>query len=242
MGFSTRKLSPEERFEYVKKWAQLTDEEARLVHDAGALKFENANRMTENAIGTLPIPLGVAANFLIDGKDRLIPMAIEEPSVVAAASNGARMARVRGGFTTGTTTPLMLGQIQVVNVKDPAKTRDAILGKKKQILDKANEQDPILNQFGGGAKDLDALSRKVVAGHGYGEYFNHQLGHGIGLQFHEPPTLHPASEDVLEEGMVFAVEPGIYIPGWGGVRIEENLVVTGNGCRSLCPFPQWTQG
>ncbi len=86
--------------------------------------------------------------------------------------------------------------------------------------------------------DLDAIARKVIARAGFGEYFNHQLGHGVGLQFHEPPTLHPASNDVLEEGMVFAIEPAIYIPGFGGVRLEENLAVTKTGCDSLCPFPQ----
>ena len=86
--------------------------------------------------------------------------------------------------------------------------------------------------------DLDALARKVIDKAGYGEYFNHQLGHGVGLQFHETPTLHPASTDVLEEGMVFAIEPAIYIPGFGGVRLEDNLAVTRNGCENLCPFPQ----
>jgi Xaa-Pro aminopeptidase len=88
------------------------------------------------------------------------------------------------------------------------------------------------------AADLDTLARKVIEKAGYGEYFNHQLGHGIGLQFHEPPTLHPASSDVMEEGMVFAIEPAVYIPGFGGVRLEENLVVTSKGCDNLCPFPQ----
>ena len=86
--------------------------------------------------------------------------------------------------------------------------------------------------------DLDALARKVIDRAGFGEYFNHQLGHGVGLQFHEPPTLHPASSDVLEEGMVFAIEPAIYIPGFGGVRLEDNLAVTRTGCENLCPFPQ----
>jgi Xaa-Pro aminopeptidase len=88
------------------------------------------------------------------------------------------------------------------------------------------------------AADLDAIARKVIGKAGYGEYFNHQLGHGIGLQFHEPPTLHPASQDVLEKGMVFAIEPAIYIPGFGGVRLEENIVVTDSRGEIITPFPQ----
>jgi Xaa-Pro aminopeptidase len=88
------------------------------------------------------------------------------------------------------------------------------------------------------AADLDAIARKVIDKAGYGEYFNHQLGHGIGLQFHEPPTLHPASQDVLEKGMVFAIEPAIYIPGFGGVRLEENIVVTDSRGEIITPFPQ----
>jgi len=89
------------------------------------------------------------------------------------------------------------------------------------------------------ARDLDALARKSLAGHGLADKFPHQLGHGVGLQFHDPiPTLHPASEDVLEEGMALAVEPAVYIEGWGGVRMEENLIVTARGCDSLCGYPR----
>lgn len=88
------------------------------------------------------------------------------------------------------------------------------------------------------AKEADAVARKVIEKAGFGEYFNHQLGHGIGLQFHEAPWLHPASDEVLMPGMVVAIEPAIYIEGWGGFRIEENLVITENGCEVITPLPQ----
>ena len=158
------KITPEERLEFVKKWASLADEEAEMLHNAGALKFERANQMVENAVGVMPVPLGVATNFLINGKDYLIPMATEEPSVIAAASNGARMARVKGGFTTSSTQPIMMGQIQVVNVKDPRRACNAILKIKKEIIEKSNQQDPVLLSLGRGAKDVQVKVLESIVG------------------------------------------------------------------------------
>jgi Xaa-Pro dipeptidase len=87
------------------------------------------------------------------------------------------------------------------------------------------------------AKDVDAAARKLIAGAGYGEYFVHSLGHGVGLEIHEPPTLSPDSEDVLAAGNVVTVEPGIYLVGYGGVRIEDTLLVQGNGAEKLTSGP-----
>ena len=140
----------------VKEFAGLTDEEVNILQSTGSLSLELADRMIENVIGAIPIPLGIAVNFLINGKDYLIPMAIEETSVVAAASYGAKMTRRRGGIFTNSTEPVMMGQIQVVKVKDPYRARMAILESKDEILEKANEQDPMLVSVGGGAKDVRA--------------------------------------------------------------------------------------
>jgi hydroxymethylglutaryl-CoA reductase len=148
------KLSIKDRLLLVKEFADLTDEEVKLVQSTGSLELGLADRMIENVIGAIPVPLGIAVNFLINGKDRLIPMAIEEPSVVAAASYAAKMARVKGGFHTSSTEPIMIGQVQVIGVKDPYRARNAILDSKEEILEKANEQDPMLVSVGGGAKDL----------------------------------------------------------------------------------------
>jgi hydroxymethylglutaryl-CoA reductase len=148
------KLTPKERLNYVKDFAQLTDQEAETLQSTGALDMELADRMIENVVGTFPLPLGVAMNFFVNNKDYLIPIAIEEPSVVAAATYGAKMARTKGGFFTSSTDPVMIGQIQVVNVKDPFAAKMKILSARKEILEKANDQDSMLVSLGGGAKDL----------------------------------------------------------------------------------------
>jgi len=150
------KLSPKERLALVKEFADLSDEECALLQNTGSLPLEAADRMIENVVGAFPLPLGIGVNFLINNRDYLIPMAIEEPSVVAAASYAAKMVREGGGFHTSSTPPVMIGQIQVVGIADPEAAKQRVLAAKQEIIAKANAQDPVLASVGGGAKDIDA--------------------------------------------------------------------------------------
>jgi hydroxymethylglutaryl-CoA reductase len=147
------KLPVEKRLEFVKDFANLESEEIKLF--SSCLDIGIADRMIENVLGSFEIPLGIAVNFQINGKDYLVPMATEESSVVAAASNAAKIARIKGGFKTECTDPLMIGQIQILHMKDVAESAQKIMSKKKEILHLANEQDKVLVKFGGGAKDLE---------------------------------------------------------------------------------------
>jgi hydroxymethylglutaryl-CoA reductase len=109
----------------------------------------------ENTIAVMQVPLGIATNFTINDVDYLVPMAVEEASVVAAAANSARVARAAGGFTTSATNPIMIGQIQVINVSDPYNARERIFEQEKEIIDLANKQDPVLVKFGGGCRGIN---------------------------------------------------------------------------------------
>lgn len=158
------KLSIEERLKIVSEFAGLSNEEIDLMKKYGALDIETANRMIENVISTYQLPLGIAVNFLINNKDYLIPMVIEEPSVVAAASNAARMTREGGGVYTSSTGPLMIGQVQLVKVPQPSIARLEILKRKDEILELANQCDPVLVKLGGGARDLEVRIVESKAG------------------------------------------------------------------------------
>ncbi|RLF47034.1 MAG: hydroxymethylglutaryl-CoA reductase, degradative [Thermoplasmata archaeon] len=146
------KMPIEERVKVVKEFAGLTDEEANMLLSFSALPKDVADIMIENVVGTMQLPLGIATNFIINGRELLIPMAIEETSVVAAASNAAKMARP-DGFKAKATEPVMIGQIQILNPARDAKEK--IEEQKEEILSLANAQDKILVDLGGGAKDLE---------------------------------------------------------------------------------------
>jgi hydroxymethylglutaryl-CoA reductase len=120
--------------------------------------------MIENVVAVQQLPLGIATNFRINGKDYLVPMALEEPSVVAAASKAAGIARESGGFEAKAALPLMIGQIQVIGIKKPEEARKKILKAKKELLEKANSMDQTLVKFGGGAKKLEAKILKTIKG------------------------------------------------------------------------------
>ena len=158
------KLSMEQRREILQKATSLTDEEIRTLASTGALPGDVADHMIENVVGGFTYPLGIATNFRINGRDYLVPMALEEPSVVAAASNAAKMARVKGGFKVTNTGPVMIGQIQVVNLPKPDNAKAKLLEKKSALLKKANDQDPMLVSLGGGAKDLNVKVLSTLKG------------------------------------------------------------------------------
>ncbi|MFO7872109.1 MAG: hydroxymethylglutaryl-CoA reductase, degradative [Candidatus Undinarchaeales archaeon] len=146
------KLSIEERLQKIKEFADLSDEDIEILKK-NSFKIDKADSMIENVFSTFTLPLGTAVNFKINDKDYLIPMATEEPSVVAAASNGAKIAREKGGFKAETTDPVMIGQIQLIT-ENPKEAEKLVLENKDKMFDIANKQDSTLVKFGGGVKDV----------------------------------------------------------------------------------------
>ena len=149
------KLSLEERQNQLVKLLNLNQEEFELLRTLGYFSPSQIDRFIENVVGSYQLPLGIAFNFKINSKDYIIPMVIEEPSVVAAASKIAKIARKKGGFVSDEVKSIMISQIQLTNVQDIDIAKENLAKNKQKILSIANEQDPLLNQLGGGAKDLE---------------------------------------------------------------------------------------
>lgn len=158
------KLSVEDRLNEVAEFAGLTEEDKAVLSSADSLDMDKADHMIENVIGRFALPLGVAINFVINGKDVVIPMVSEEPSVIAACSNAAKMARPSGGFITDSTGNVMIAQIQMLNVPTPFASKGKILEKKDEIIRICNEKDPVLVKFGGGVKDVEVRVLDTIAG------------------------------------------------------------------------------
>ncbi len=160
-------LSVEERLAIVKKVCSLTEDEADTLKKTGCLSLSTSDRMIENVIGTIELPLGIATNFIVNGRELLVPMATEEPSVVAAASNAAKLARPTG-FKAHSDEPIMIGQIQLMDFDNDAKEK--IMAHKEKIKEITNSKDSTLVKLGGGLTDievreLESSRGKILAVH-----------------------------------------------------------------------------
>lgn len=153
------KLSREERLKKIAEQCGLNEEEIGSFSDPSTIDMGVLENMIENVIGFMPFPVGIATNFTVNGRDYLVPMVIEEPSVVAAASNAAKGARETGGFRASATDPVMIGQIQISRLADPDTAVKRIQDEKRRLLEEANSIDPMLVRLKGGAKDM--IVRKV---------------------------------------------------------------------------------
>ncbi len=149
------KKTYEERLQILKQQAELSDEEIHLLRLHAAASFGTVNRMIENVISVMFLPLGMATNFLINGEEYMIPMAVEESSVVAAACNAAKLARISGGFFVSSSDPIMIGQVQLLGINDFSAAQKIIFLHKARILALANAHDQVLIANGGGAVDLE---------------------------------------------------------------------------------------
>ncbi len=147
--------SVQERRQLLSACVGLTEEELAVLQGVSGLQIGNADHMVENVVGIYGLPLGIATNFLINARDVLVPMVIEEPSVVAGASLAAKLVRQGGGFETQSTAPQMIGQIQLLDVPNPQSARFDLLARREHLLELANQSDPILVNLGGGAKEIE---------------------------------------------------------------------------------------
>jgi hydroxymethylglutaryl-CoA reductase len=149
------KFSMKKRRELLSKLIKFNDNDIKLLENLGYFTEAQIDTLIENVIGSYQLPIGIACNFKVNNKDYLIPMVIEEPSVVAAASNAAKMARKHGGFQSEDVKSVMISQIQITQLQDINLAKKKIIDNKDLILKIANEQDPLLNELGGGAIDFE---------------------------------------------------------------------------------------
>jgi hydroxymethylglutaryl-CoA reductase len=145
----------DERVKIVAERCGLTEDDIYILKSDGGLSIDAADHMTENVVGSIAYPFSVAVNFRVNGKDYLVPMAGEEPSVVAAASNMARLMRGEDGIAASSTDPVMIGQIQVLEIPDMKEAIKILDENKDKLIEVANELDPVLVKFGGGAKGIE---------------------------------------------------------------------------------------
>ena len=150
-----RTLTPAQRVDHLQDLLRLSPEDAALLKNAGALPIELADGMIENVVAKFELPYGIATNFQVNGRDVLVPLAVEEPSVVAAASYMAKLARAAGGFQTSSSAPLMRAQVQIVGLSDPHGARHSLLRHKDEIIALANSKDALLIKLGGGCRDIE---------------------------------------------------------------------------------------
>lgn len=159
-------LSLAERLEWISQKTGLTAEELAALSGTAGLNADQADHMVENVVGMYALPLGIAQNFVVNGREVWVPMVIEEPSVVAGASFMARLARAGGGFFASSDQPEMIGQIQILDLADLAEARLRLLENKARLLAAAGEIDPVLKKLGGGPRDIEVrvISDSAIGG------------------------------------------------------------------------------
>ena len=147
-----------ERLETLRERGFLNEEDHKqLLSASNTLTIEEADKMIENVIGVFSLPIGVGLNFVINNKPYVIPMVVEEPSIVAAVSSAAKIVSDCGGFTSVGDEPIMIGQIQIVDVDHPTKAQHTLLQKKEEIINLANSLHPRMVARGGGVKDMEVI-------------------------------------------------------------------------------------
>jgi hydroxymethylglutaryl-CoA reductase len=160
------RLPVERRLAFLARSFKLTDQQVSMLRNGNALRVEHAVNMVENAIGVFGVPLGLGLNFIVDGHEHLVPMAVEEASIIAAASKAALLIRKGGGFFTSVDDPVMIGQVQVLDLENPAEAAKKILEHKSEIIEAANKSAVRMCRRGGGVFDIETRILEGEAGVG----------------------------------------------------------------------------